>query len=72
MIKIVLNWGYVEFEKDNKGYMVFRNGDGEKTIYSLYVTDVTHRSKIENSITSESLAEINKRLEKIKVEIVED
>ena len=72
MIKILLNWGYVEFEKDNKGYMVFRNVDGEKKIYSLYVTDVTHRSKIENSITSESLVDINKFLEKTEVEIVGD
>ena len=76
MIKIVLTWGIAAWEKDNKRYMCVRKFSGEKNIYSkttyiLYVTDVTHRFKIENSITSEGLAEINKRLEKIKVEIVE-
>lgn len=71
MIKILLNWGYVKFEKDNRSYMCFRRFDGEKTIYSLYVADVAHRSIIENSINSESLADINKRIEKTKVEISE-
>lgn len=44
----------------------------DKKIYILYVTDVAHRFKIENSITSESLEDLNKWLEKIEVEIVED
>ncbi len=80
MIKIVLTWGIAIWEKDNKRYICIRKYNGEETIYNkkiyiLCVTDATNRSncsKIENSITSESLADINKRLEKTEVEIVED
>lgn len=77
MIKIFLNHGYAEWEKGNTRYKCIREFNGEKSIYDkkiyiLYVTDVAHRFKIENSITSESLEDLNKWLEKIEVEIVED
>lgn len=77
MIKIVLSMGIAAWEKDNKKYACIRKFNGEKSIYDkkiyiLYVTDVAHRFKIENSITSESLEDLNKWLEKIEVEIVED
>lgn len=71
MIKIVLTFGIAAWEKDNKRYTCVRKLNGEKKYY-LYVVGGTHRFKIGNSVTSGSLADINKRLEKIEVEIVED
>ena len=71
MIKILLNWGYVEFEKDNKGYKCCREYNGKTIISSLYVWNTT-TYKPEPRIRSESLADINKWLEKIEVEIAED
>lgn len=72
MIKIILNNGSARWEKDNKSYTCFREFNGEKPIYSLYVSPLPRRSRIENMIKSESLADINKWLEKIEVQIVED
>ena len=74
MIKILLNWGYVEFEKDNKGYKCCREYNeynGKTIIYSLYVWNTT-TYKSEPRIRSESLEDINKWLAKTEVEIVED
>ena len=77
MIKIVLNCGIAAWEKDNKKYSCIRVFNGVKNIYSqktyrLYVVDVPNRSEIENPVSSESLADINKWLAKTEVEIVED
>lgn len=72
MIKIILNNSSARWVKDNKSYGCFREFNGEKTIYSLYVLPLPRRSRIENMIKSESLADINKWLEKIEVQIVED
>ena len=71
MIKILLNWGYVEFEKDNKGYKCCREYNGKTIIYSLYVWNTTTYNP-KPRIRSESLADINEWLKKIKVEIAED
>ena len=81
MIKIFLNsqnrcpaeWGsysFVEWRKGNKGYKCFRNINDGIIIYSLYIINLTNL-RIANPIISESLADINKWLEKTKVEIVE-
>lgn len=67
MIKIVLNNGSARWEKDNKSYGCFREFNGEKTIYSLYVLPLPHLL-----IKSESLEDLNKWLEKTEVKIVED
>ena len=72
MIKIVLNNGSARGEKDNKSYGCFREFNGEKTIYGLYVLPLPRRLRIENMIKSESLADINEWLAKTEVEIVED
>ena len=74
MIKIILNClnsGYAEWEKDNKKYRCLQNVDGEKKLYSLHVADLKHL-KIEKPIKKVSLADINKRLEKTEVEILEN
>lgn len=74
MIKIFLNClncGYAEWEKDNKKYRCVQNVDGEKKLYSLHVADLKHL-KIEKPIKKVSLADINKRLEEIEVQIVEN
>lgn len=74
MIKIFLdclNNGVAEWEKDNIKYMCIRDSDGITTRYSLSVYNAPHL-KIKSPIISESLAEINKRLRKTEVEIVED
>ena len=72
MIKIFLNEGSARWEKDNKSYGCFHEFNSEKAIYSLYVLPLPSRSRIENLIKSESLADINKWLAKTEVEIVED
>ncbi len=74
MIKIMLNNGFVEFEKGNKRYKCFREFNGETTIYSLYVVDATHFLRIGKPIKSESLTNINRwlALAKTEVEIVEN
>lgn len=73
MIKIFLNHGYAEFEKDNKRYKCFREYNGKTIIYSLVVVDVIHHLKNEKMIISASLTNINRCLafEKIEVQIVE-
>ena len=74
MIKIFLNclnYGFAEWEKDNKIYSCIQEFDDEKTIYSLTVLDPSHL-KIERPIIKQSLADLNKWLEKIEVEIAED
>lgn len=74
MIKIFLNClnsGFAEWEKDNKIYRCLQEFEDEKTIYSLSVLDASHL-KIERPIIKESLADLNKYLAKIEVEIVED
>lgn len=71
MIKIMLITGFVEFEKDNKRYKCFREYNGKTTIYCLYVWN-TATYKTEPRIRSGSIADINKRIKKTKVEIVED
>lgn len=73
MIKIFLNGSnckFAEWQKGNKGYKCFRNIKGGIIIYSLYIINLTNL-RIANPIISESLADINKWLEKTKVEIVE-
>ena len=83
MIKVYLNsqnrcsaeWGsysFVEWRKGNKGYTCFRNvGDETKSIdYSLFIIDYSSLS-IRPLIVSDSLADINKRIKKINIEIEE-
>lgn len=77
MIKIYLNclnYGFAEWEKDNKIYQCLQEFDDEKTIYSLYVVDATHFLRIGKPIKSESLTNINRwlALAKTEVEIAED
>ena len=74
MIKIFLNClnsGFAEWEKDNKKYRCLQNVHGEKKLYSLHVVDLKHL-KIEKPIKKVSLEDINKRIEKIEVQIVEN
>lgn len=71
MIKILLNCGLAEWEKGNKRYKCYRKYKGEITIYSLYVWNTT-TYKTDPRIISESLADINEWIKKIKVEIAED
>lgn len=66
-----LNYGFAEWEKDNKIYQCLQEFDYEKKIYSLSVLDPSH-FKIERPIIKQSLADLNKWLEKTEVEIVED
>lgn len=75
MIKIILdssNCEFVEWEKGNKRYKCFRNVDGDFLMYSLYIMDFTSPKLFRSPIISDNLADINKRLEKAKFEIVED
>lgn len=76
MIKILLSLGVAAWEKDNKRYLCIRKFNGKKSIYDqkiyiLYVEDVAPSSKIEIPVKTKSLADINKRLAKTEVEIVE-
>lgn len=71
MIKIRLIFGFAKWEKGNKRYMCCREYNGKTTIYSLYVRNTT-TYKTKPRIRSESLANINKWLEKTEVEIAED
>lgn len=73
MIKIFLdssNCKVVGWQKGNKMYKCFRNGDGGIVIYNLIVTDLT-RLSFKSPIISDNLADINEWLRKTKVEIVE-
>lgn len=72
MIKIFLTRDVVEWQKGNKRYRCFRRFNGEKAFYCLYVADVKHGSRMGMPIKIESLANINKWLEKTEVEIAED
>lgn len=70
MIKIMLIFGFAKWEKGNKRYRCCREYNGKTTIYSLYVRNTT-TYKTKPRIRSESLANINKWLEKTEVEIAE-
>lgn len=72
MVKIILNNGSARWEKDNKSYGCFREFNGEKTIYCLYVLPLPCHLRYGNMIKSESLADINEWLAKTEVQIVKD
>ena len=71
MIKIFLNHGFAEWEKDNTRYKCIREFNGEKKIYALFVADVPNNLRLDNLIRSESLSDINEWLKNSEVEIEE-
>lgn len=71
MIKIMLIFGFAEWEKGNKRYKCRREFNGGKRIYTLLVEDVPNHLRLDNLIRSESLSDINEWLKNLEVEIAE-